>query len=174
MNSFELPTVTCTFKSPFGPFFLTATTGGLVSLVFADSGAADSARTRRRTLPKKHLKTARQILRNSRTLLRDYFNGDLSALRRIKLDAIRGTEFQKSVWSAAKAIPPGSTSTYRNIAKTLGKPRAYRAVGNALKANPICLVIPCHRIISSTGKLAGYAGGTKRKVVLLQHEGAII
>jgi methylated-DNA-[protein]-cysteine S-methyltransferase len=82
----------------------------------------------------------------------------------------QGTDFQLSVWKALQSIPSGTTQTYGQIAKSLGKPKAVRAVGTAIGQNPISLVIPCHRIIGSTGSLTGYAGGIARKAWLLQHE----
>jgi O-6-methylguanine DNA methyltransferase len=91
----------------------------------------------------------------------------------VPLDFIRGTEFQKSVWRCVYAIPYGKTRTYGQIAKALGKPGAARAVGMANGANPIPIVVPCHRVTQSDGKLGGYSGGLDIKDALLRLEGVI-
>jgi methylated-DNA-[protein]-cysteine S-methyltransferase len=85
----------------------------------------------------------------------------------------RGTDFQKSVWRALTEIPYGSTATYREIAHRIGKPDAVRAVGAANGANPIPIVIPCHRVIGSNGSLTGFGGGLPVKRWLLDHEGRV-
>ncbi len=83
---------------------------------------------------------------------------------------LRGTEFQKSVWLELLHIPFGKSSTYQHIATVINKPRAVRAVATAVGHNPISIVVPCHRVLGSTGKLCGYAGGLEAKRVLLNHE----
>ena len=98
-----------------------------------------------------------------------YFGGDLSALAALETDA-RGTPFQERVWSALREIPPGETRSYGELARSLGDPRAVRAVGTANGRNPISLVVPCHRVIGKDGALTGYAGGLARKRWLLEHE----
>ena len=100
-----------------------------------------------------------------------YFSGDFDALNGITVDC-GGTSFEEQVWKALRAIPAGTTTTYRELAAVVRRPRAVRAVGLANARNPVCLVIPCHRIIGSDGHLKGYAGGTWRKRWLLEHEGA--
>jgi methylated-DNA-[protein]-cysteine S-methyltransferase len=85
---------------------------------------------------------------------------------------VAGTTFQKKVWQAAAAIPYGKTKTYGQIAKQIGHPKAARAVGTALGKNPVCIVVPCHRVVGSTG-LGGYAYGLTMKKELLKLEGAI-
>ena len=84
--------------------------------------------------------------------------------------APEGTAFRKTVWEILRAIPYGQTTTYGEIAQALGKPGASRAVGQACGANPIWLVVPCHRVVGACGRLTGYAGGIDRKDSLLQHE----
>lgn len=101
-----------------------------------------------------------------------YFAGDLTALDAVPI-ATAGTDFQRSVWAALRAIPAGTTSGYGALAARLGKPGAARAVGLANGANPIGIVVPCHRVIGASGALTGYAGGTDRKAWLLAHEGAL-
>jgi AraC family transcriptional regulator of adaptative response/methylated-DNA-[protein]-cysteine methyltransferase len=83
---------------------------------------------------------------------------------------VRGTAFQQQVWAALRDIPPGETATYGDIARRIGKPAAVRAVGTACGANPVAVVIPCHRVLGSDGKLTGYRWGTARKRVLLDRE----
>jgi methylated-DNA-[protein]-cysteine S-methyltransferase len=82
-----------------------------------------------------------------------------------------GTPFQQRVWQEIQRIPCGTTLTYRELARRLGRPGAARAVGHANGRNPIAIVIPCHRLIGSDGQLRGYAGGIALKQRLLQHEG---
>lgn len=101
--------------------------------------------------------------------LADYFSGRLTALDMIPV-ATAGTEFQKIVWDALRKIKPGSTISYAELAKTIGRPNAMRAVGLANGANPIGIIVPCHRVIGSDGSLTGYAGGIERKQWLLNHE----
>lgn len=101
-----------------------------------------------------------------------YFAGELRALDGIDIDP-GGTPFQQAVWSALRRVPPGRTTTYGELARAIGAPKAVRAVGAANGANPIWLVIPCHRAIGANGSLTGYAGGLERKRWLLAHEGAI-
>jgi methylated-DNA-[protein]-cysteine S-methyltransferase len=103
--------------------------------------------------------------------LQAYLSGDLAAAERVEIDP-GGTLFQRRVWTALRAIPAGETVSYREIATGLGAPRAARAVGTANGANPIALIIPCHRVIRADGDLGGYAYGLRRKRWLLAHEGA--
>ena len=86
---------------------------------------------------------------------------------------LRGTEFQRKVWREVRTIPYGTTCSYRDIAKRIGHPRAYRAVGAANRANPIPIIVPCHRVIGRDGSLRGYGGGLAMKERLLRLEGAI-
>jgi methylated-DNA-[protein]-cysteine S-methyltransferase len=103
--------------------------------------------------------------------LRAYFDGDLDALADVDVD-LRGTAFQRDVWTALRAIPPGETVSYRDIAEAVGRPDATRAVGNAVGSNPVAIVVPCHRVIRTSGGLGGFGGGLDRKRWLLAHEGA--
>lgn len=101
--------------------------------------------------------------------VRAYFAGDLAALDRLPADG-GGTPFQRRVWAALREIPPGQTCSYGEIAIRLGLPGAARAVGAANGRNPVNLVVPCHRVVSSSGDLTGYGGGIERKRWLLAHE----
>ena len=86
--------------------------------------------------------------------------------------AAPGTPFQREVWHALQRIPYGTTCSYSDLAQHIGRPRAVRAVGTANGANPISIIVPCHRVIGSNGTLTGYAGGVERKQMLLELEGA--
>lgn len=85
--------------------------------------------------------------------------------------ASKGTDFQKSVWKELEKIPFGARSSYKSIADAIGKPNAVRAVGTAVGSNPLSIVVPCHRVLTSMGTLGGYAGGLPSKRVLLTCEG---
>lgn len=103
--------------------------------------------------------------------LKKYFSGDLDQLATIKWRT-GGTSFQRNVWTALQTIPAGRTSSYGQLAVRLSVPNAARAFGLANGANPISVVVPCHRLIGADGSLTGYAGGLDRKQWLLKHEGA--
>lgn len=106
-----------------------------------------------------------------RTAVEAYFKGDAAALDGLKVRT-NGTEFQRSVWTALRAIPHGETRTYGQLAAAIGKPKAVRAAGLANGQNPVAVIVPCHRVIGANGTLTGYAGGIERKRWLLAHEGA--
>ena len=110
--------------------------------------------------------------RNLKRLLRRYFEGDVGCLAAIEWRTA-GTSFQRSVWTALTTIAPGATLTYGALAAKLGRPQSVRAVGLANGANPISVVVPCHRVIGADGSLTGYGGGIERKRWLLNHEGAV-
>lgn len=101
--------------------------------------------------------------------LGQYFKGNLKEFD-IRLSP-KGTSFQKLVWDVLIEIPFGTTVTYADVAKIIGRPKAVRAVGGAIGANPILMIIPCHRVIGSSGKLTGFSSGLENKVLLLEHEG---
>lgn len=101
----------------------------------------------------------------------DYFQGDLNALKTVRWKT-GGTAFQRRVWTALTEIPAGRTESYAGLAARIGAPRAVRAVGLANGANPVGVIVPCHRVVGSDGRLTGYAGGLERKRWLLEHEGA--
>lgn len=105
-----------------------------------------------------------------RSALDAYFGGDLAAIDALPV-ATGGTPFQRDVWKALRTIPAGETRSYSALATTLGRPAAVRAVGLANGANPIGVVVPCHRVIGKSAALTGYAGGLERKRWLLHHEG---
>ncbi len=106
-----------------------------------------------------------------RDALARYFAGDLCAIDRIEV-ATAGTQFQRDVWAALRTIRPGTTLSYGALAAHIARPKAVRAVGAANGSNPICVVVPCHRVIGANASLTGYGGGIERKRWLLTHEGA--
>jgi methylated-DNA-[protein]-cysteine S-methyltransferase len=106
----------------------------------------------------------------ARRAVEAYFAGELSALESLEVKT-GGTQFQREVWAALRAIPVGETTSYGRLAATIGRPKAVRAVGLANGANPIALVVPCHRVIGADASLTGYGGGIERKRWLLAHEG---
>jgi methylated-DNA-[protein]-cysteine S-methyltransferase len=105
----------------------------------------------------------------TRAVLERYFDGDLAALEQVKADP-GGSPFQRRVWDALRSIGPGHTRSYLELARQLGNLAAVRAVAGANAANPVPLVIPCHRVIGSDGSLTGFGGGVARKRWLLRHE----
>ncbi len=117
--------------------------------------------------------TAGRAPERVRAAVERYFGGDLRALDGLPVTT-GGTDFQRSVWKALRAIPAGETRTYGQLAAAIGSPKAVRAVGLANGRNPVALIVPCHRVIGANGTLTGYAGGLERKRWLLQHEGASV
>lgn len=154
-----------TFSTRLGPFSVAVDDdGALIATAFGDE---DALRDR---LKRRPVKTDTQRTRAAREQLVEYFQGKRTAFD-LPLAPI-GTEFQQSVWEALQAIPPGQTRTYGQLAKQLGNPRASRAVGRANATNPLCVVIPCHRVIGANGKLTGFAFGEALKQQLLDLERA--
>lgn len=115
--------------------------------------------------------TEHPLLLQAKQELKEYFTGARTAFD-VPLRA-RGTDFQQQVWKALKDIQPGSTTTYSEIAMAISKPKAMRAVGTAIGKNPICIMVPCHRVLTSNGTLGGFVAGTERKQSLLTLEHAI-
>ena len=109
------------------------------------------------------------IIKQARRWLKDYFAGTSAEIDELSFD-MRGAPFELRVWEALRGIPAGKTTSYGAIATALGSPGASRAVGAANGANPIAIIVPCHRVIGSTGSLTGYGGGLDRKTWLIDHE----
>lgn len=108
------------------------------------------------------------LLHNAAQQIDEYLLGTRSQFS-IPLE-LRGTEFQRSVWNSLRRIPYGETISYRQQAEMLGHPNSVRAIANANRLNPLCLVVPCHRVIAHSGALSGYSGGAEVKAALLQIE----
>ena len=105
--------------------------------------------------------------------LTNYFDGDLAVIETLPT-ATAGTPFQREVWQTLRTIPCGQVMHYGQLADRLGRPGAARAVGAANGANPVSIVVPCHRVIGRNGTMTGYAGGVQRKEWLLRHEGYLL
>lgn len=158
----------CTIQTPLEPVTFAWHAKGLLVLDFTDTTEMAEAFLAKKGLgPLKPRPTRGSSYEKA---LKAYFNGDLAAINQVKVDLV-GTDFSRSVWKALCRIRAGSVKTYGDIAKSLKNPDAQRAVGLACNRNPIAVVVPCHRVVGSTGKLTGYAGGLHLKEWLLEHEG---
>ena len=169
------------FMSPVGPLFLAASVQGLVALEF-DSRlpGQQTIRPNPRDLrvesksvrfEESRPEEATSELRSCVRELEEYFAGQRRTFS-FPLD-LRGTDFQVACWRALLAIPYGETRSYGDIARAVGRPQGFRAVGMANNRNPIAIVVPCHRVIASDGTLCGYGGGLDTKRKLLELEGAL-
>lgn len=147
--------------SPLGPLILAATDSGLCGLYFDKhryfKGTAGWLRS-----------PAHSHLLDASSQLDEYFAGKRIAFD-VPLD-MRGTEFQRAVWRELLSLPFGQTTSYQTIAQRIGRPQAVRATGTAIGRNPVCIFVPCHRVIGASGGLSGYAGGLERKHYLLGFE----
>ncbi len=147
--------------SPAGPLFLAASTKGLVRLEFED-------RVQKINPDAIQLQESKPKLAPYLKQLDEYFTGKRREFS-IPLD-LRGTDFQLACWNALLEIPYGETRSYRDIAQAIGHPHAYRAVGMSNNRNPVAIIVPCHRVIASSGSLCGYGGGLDIKRQLLDLE----
>lgn len=159
--------------SPLGPFTLVADGGGRLIAAGWTDAATDGRMAGRLRIFAKRPDT--EFVRASNpgglsAALAAYFGGDLAAIEKLAIAESTGTPFQRAVWRALRSIPCGESRSYGDIARAIGRPSAVRAVGMANGSNPICIVVPCHRVIGSNGKLVGYGGGVERKRWLLTHE----
>jgi len=173
-----------TFETPVGPMLALASPTGLCALEF------DAARRHERlearlarwfapctiedveacgANPEADRRAADGVLQVTRRWLTAYFDGPATAPARAPFD-MRGTAFELAVWRALLDVPYGVTASYGAIARRIGRPAASRAVGLANGANPMAIIVPCHRIIGTNGALTGYGGGLDRKQWLLRHE----
>jgi O-6-methylguanine DNA methyltransferase len=159
-----------TFETPVGPMMALASHEALCALEFSSPRRMSrlDARLKRWFSPYDIEDAPNPILSRTDAWLRSYFAGIDPG--DVPLD-LRGGPFELRVWSALREIPRGQTASYGEIAKRIGAPSASRAVGMANGANPIALVVPCHRVIGTNGTLTGYGGGLERKRWLLTHEG---
>lgn len=141
------------FKSPMGYIYIEGEKGYITKIQFCDEYI--------------EIKSPDYINECKKQLF-EYFNGERKVFD-LKLNP-KGTEFQKKIWNELIKIPYGETKSYSEIAKNIGNPKACRAVGNANNKNPICICIPCHRVIGKNGSLTGYADGIDKKEYLLNIE----
>jgi len=154
--------------SPIGPLFAAFGGRGVVRLEF---GRGVSEAAFRRSLPAARRVDGRTdpAARELRGEIERYFGGGLGRFT-ARLDLRRGTPFQRRVWAALGRIPLGKTLSYGELARRVGAPGAARAVGQAVGANPLPILIPCHRVIAASGKLGGFSAGVEIKRWLLGHE----
>jgi O-6-methylguanine DNA methyltransferase len=162
--------------SPVGPLFLATSGKGLVALEFdARLPGQQTIRPNPRDLRSEsgavRFEISDRRLSPYQRELEEYFAGNRRQFS-FPLD-LRGTKFQLECWQALLEIPYGGTRTYADIARAVGRPQGFRAVGMANNRNPIAIVVPCHRVIASDGTLCGYGGGLDIKRKLLQLEGAL-
>lgn len=158
--------------SPIGPLALYGTAEGLMAIVFPRHSRVQVEAWLDRVIGSARIVDDGEALEGAIEQLGEYFAGTRREFD-LELD-MRGTDFQQRVWEAVRAVPYGQTRSYRQVAEAVGKPAATRAVGAANGANPLPLVVPCHRIIGSSGGLHGYGGGLDVKARLLELEGVII
>ncbi len=167
----------CTkFTSPVGPLFLAASKQGLVALEFdqrlpGQQTIRPNPRDLRAESKSCRFEECEKELSRYTHELEEYFAGRRREFS-FPLD-LRGTDFQLACWRALLQIPYGETRSYADIARAIGRPQGFRAVGMANNRNPIAIVVPCHRVIASDGTLCGYGGGLDIKRKLLELEGAL-
>jgi methylated-DNA-[protein]-cysteine S-methyltransferase len=154
-------------ESPIGDILLMHDGEALAAVDF------DDHEERMRKLAARYLENAEMVRTQKVSVigkaLKAYFRGDIEAIDDLKTHAL-GTQFQAKCWAALRKIPAGETRSYAQQAAMIGNPKAMRAVGLANGANPIGIVVPCHRVVGADGSLTGYGGGLSRKEWLLKHE----
>jgi len=139
------------YDSPVGKLYLSGGSKGLVACSFEKLSCTDNKYVDQAVLE-----------------LDEYFAGKRKVFS-VKLD-ISGSSFQEQVWSALCKVPYGETSSYGGIALSIDNPKAVRAVGGANNKNPVCIIVPCHRVVNADGSIGGFGGGVWRKELLLKHE----
>ena len=156
------------YHSPLGLYILVSSARGVVCVATEDEVATRRARWNRDGIRTQDGGACDALADE----LDAYF-----ARRLLRFSApldLRGTPFQRRVWELLRGIPYGATCSYRQIAEGVGRAKAARAVGRAIGSNPVAIIVPCHRVVGSTGGLTGYAGGLHRKRALLDHEAAVL
>jgi O-6-methylguanine DNA methyltransferase len=157
------------FKTPFGWAGVAASEQGICGIVLPRKEKKAVERELKAFLPQHETGLQTNTLKKAVRRLTDYFSSKRVVFD-LPLDTRLYTSFQQAVWKATAEIPCGETRSYAWIAKKIKRPKAARAVGQALGANPLAIIIPCHRVISSSGSLGGYAGGLVLKQALLELE----
>jgi len=160
--------VTSTFQSPVGPLTAAVSDRGLCLLEFA----GPRSESHLQQIARKHHANAKSgshpVLTQVRQQLDEYFAGKRKSFS-VPMTC-EGTTFQKKVWQQLLRIPFGETQSYADVARSVKTPKAFRAVGRANGQNPICIIVPCHRVVNADGQLGGYGGGLHRKKFLLNLE----
>jgi O-6-methylguanine DNA methyltransferase len=158
-------------ETPVGLVFLEFSANGLRKLTFMGEDAPSQSAALKSTQETPALLEG--VLQQWRDQLaravEDYFAGKPLSFKALPLD-LQGSPFHLRVWQELRKIPPGETISYQELARRLGNPKAARAVGQACGANPIPLIVPCHRVIATNGTLGGFSSGLHRKRWLLEHE----
>ncbi|HXS56762.1 MAG TPA: methylated-DNA--[protein]-cysteine S-methyltransferase [Hanamia sp.] len=154
-------------ESPFGNMLVASTSKGICYLAFADDEVV-ALKALTDKFPKAHYQQMTDLVQQNALFI---FTHDWKKLHQIKLH-LRGTDFQLKVWETLLKIPMGKLTTYGNIAKHIQSPNASRAVGTAIGDNPVAFLIPCHRVIQSTGIFGGYHWGSSRKTAMIGWEAA--
>jgi methylated-DNA-[protein]-cysteine S-methyltransferase len=155
-------------ETPIGTLRLASTSRGLVYLGLPHASGRGLEGFLRRSLPGARCESGFAPNRAAAVQLVEYLDGKRTAFE-LEID-LRGTEFQLAVWRALLAIPYGETRSYGDVARAVGRPDAVRPVGSANGANPLAIVVPCHRVIAADGTLGGYGGGLALKARLLAME----
>jgi methylated-DNA-[protein]-cysteine S-methyltransferase len=162
-----MPLLVATLPTPIGPLEVVTKGGILCGVTFEGHGAATRASMERRfgeIAIERH-----DSLDGVTDRIAAYFAGDVHAVDDLPVDT-GGTTFQRRVWDALRRIPAGTTVSYGEVARTIWHPTAYRGVGMAAGANPVPIVVPCHRVVAADGSLGGFGGGIARKKWLLAFE----
>jgi AraC family transcriptional regulator, regulatory protein of adaptative response / methylated-DNA-[protein]-cysteine methyltransferase len=154
-------------ESPFGNILVGSTNKGICYMAFAD-GAQEALQQLQKTFPNAHYKQMVDMIQQNALYI---FTQDWRKLNQVKLH-LKGTDFQLKVWETLLKIPMGKLSTYGNIARQIQVPKASRAVGSAIGDNPVAFLIPCHRVIQSTGSFGEYHWGSTRKTAMIGWEAA--
>jgi methylated-DNA-[protein]-cysteine S-methyltransferase len=155
-------------NTPVGPLAIVVDRKGAMRQLSFDGESGRWRKEFARQFPNAELIARRDPFGHG-SALKAYFAGDMEALDKIPV-VFGGTPFQKKVWKQLRRIPVGQTMSYGGLAKKIGEPKAMRAVGLANGANPVAVIVPCHRVIGSDGSLTGFGGGLSRKKWLLEHE----
>lgn len=153
--------------TPFGQALIALTTRGICQLDFFDDDGATAMAQLRKTWSQAQLMEDQD---STKGVVETAFSPQIMSSSKPLLLHLKGTNFQLKVWQALLQIPPGCLASYHQIAQYIEQPKAARAVGHAIGQNPICYIIPCHRVLRSDGAIGGYRSGTERKEVLLSSE----
>ncbi len=153
----------------FGGLLLAVSTDGVAAILLGDGDEAMAADLQQR-FPSTNLERDDSGLQEDMQTLLQYVDHPLGALNLQQPLAARGSEFQKKVWAELAKVPAGQTITYTELARRIGQPAAVRAVAGACAANPLAMIVPCHRVLRSDGGISGYRWGVERKKQLLALE----
>jgi len=154
-----------------GLVLVAGTANGVCAALLGDDAAALREDLRRR-FPGAGLVSADAAFQERAVAVASYINAPLTPCD-IPLD-LHGTPFQRQVWQVLREVPAGTTTTYRELAAKIGRPQAMRAVGQAVGANPVAVIVPCHRVLRSDGAISGFRWGVERKRQLLAREGVVL